>query len=97
MRSTKNNLGKQLEEILKLKNKAQIECEKAERNYIQLAQGTSKTIVAKLEKIISDENKSDLEKSDLIFEVLVNKFSDSLADAKDKYDFWFDLNEKFNS
>lgn len=97
MRNTKNNLGKQLEEILKLKNKAQMECEKSERNYVQTAHNTAKTIITKLDKIMSDENKSDLEKSDLIFEVLVNKLADNLADTKDKYDFWFDLNEKFNS
>lgn len=95
------NLGKQLEEIVKLKQKAETQTEKLGKEYVLLVTKTAKNTITQLEKQLelldNKETKfNSIEIADNIFKLLVEQDYKQLDKVKDSYDVWSDLNEKFN-
>lgn len=95
-------LGKQLEEIVKLKQKAETQTDKLGKEYVLTATKTARTIVTQLTKQLQllddkDTKETSIEIADSIFKLLVESDYKQLEKIKDNYDVWSDLNDKFNS
>ena len=96
------NLGKQLEEIVKLKQKAETQTDKFGKEYVLTVTKTARTIVTQLTKQLQllddkDTKETSIEIADSIFKLLVESDYKQLEKIKDNYDVWSDLNDKFNS
>lgn len=96
------NLGKQLEEIVKLKQKAETQTDKLGKEYVLTATKIARTIVTQLTKQLQllddkDTKETSIEIADGIFKLLVESDYKQLEKIKDNYDVWSDLNDKFNS
>lgn len=96
------NLGKQLEEIVKLKQKAETQTEKLRKEYVLTATRTAKDVVVlltrELEHLESKKSKLDsITVADNIYKILMSDDYRQLEKVKDNYDVWSDLNDKFNS
>lgn len=95
----RRNLGDAVEEIMKFKMKADKEVKKCETDYITLSVRAAKGTLLELQKIISSlekGNENEIDIADKIYNLLVAKNHNTLDKAKSDYDYWYDINEKFN-
>lgn len=96
------NLGRQLEEIVKLKNKAEVQTDKLGKEYVLTTAKVARNVITQLQKELSllddkDTKETSIEIADAIYKILVETNYTTLEKIKDNYDVWSDLNEKFNS
>lgn len=96
------NLGRQLEEIVKLKNKAEVQTDKLGKEYVLTTTKVARNVITQLQKELSllddkDTKETSIEIADAIYKILVEINYTTLEKIKDNYDVWSDLNEKFNS
>lgn len=96
------NLGKQLEEIVRLKQKAETQTEKLGKEYVLTATKLAKNTITQLDKVLQtlDDKNTQLDSisiADSIYKILVDQDYKQLEKVKDNYDVWSDLNDKFNS
>ena len=96
----RKNLGDQISEIAKLKDKARSLNIKTTENYIFETKKVCKSVLNKLTHELDKfekDNQDEIEICDNIVKILLETDYISLEKAKDEYDFWSDLNDKFNS
>ena len=96
------NLGRQLEEIVKLKNKAEVQTDKLGKEYVLTTTKVARNVITQLQNELSllddkDTKETSIEIADAIYKILVETNYTTLEKIKDNYDVWSDLNEKFNS
>lgn len=106
LRGRKENLGKRVEELVALKNKAKWEASKYTEMYVEdvvkEAQSTIKRLQDKLNILQSNgrdinerDEKEILKVIDDMFNILLEEHL-NLCKTENDYTFWNDLNKKFN-
>ena len=102
-KSNNDNFGKQLDEVIRFKEKSKVNVRKSANDYIDEAERLAVYVMKRLEKNInklSDTNITNAETlkvADEIYQVLVETNITKLEKCKEEYDFWDDWNNKFNS
>lgn len=103
VRGRKENLGKRIDELLSLKNKAKYESSRYTEMYVEDVVKEAQSTITKLQdklNILQSSNKDTNEKEiirvvDDIFNILTREHP-SLIQVENDYTFWNDLNKKFN-
>ena len=97
----RRSLGKELEEILEIKQKAERNTKLAREDFTNLSIRTAEQVCKQLTKLLEQLNQADVEtKTEIaedIYKLLVESDLRKLEKYKDNYDGWKDLNDKFNS
>lgn len=98
----KQSLGMRIEELVKLKNKAKIEAEKSTELYItetvKEAQRTVERLQTRLDQLqVKDQatETSMMHLVDEMFKILFEERKD-LDNLENDYEFWTNINKKFN-
>lgn len=96
------NLGDAVEELMKFKTKAEKEFKKTQEDYCNLSIKAAQSTVKELQKCLdllqdSKTNENIITVCDQIFNCLVEKEHNQLDKIKNDYDYWSDINDKFNS
>lgn len=98
----RKNLGDSLEEIMKFKTKAGKEYKRSKEDYCNLTVKAAKSVVNELDNILGKlDNNMDEDTyillCDKIFSLLVEREYKQLDKSKNDFDYWSDINDKFNS
>lgn len=97
----KLNLGKEIEEIVAIKNKAERNVKLAEEDFVNVSIRTSEQVYKELTKLLNkmdeSEKQNKIEVAEEIYKVLMETDFRKLEKCKDNYDGWKDLNDRFNS
>lgn len=104
LRGRKENLGKRVEELISLKNKAKWESDKYKEKYVTDVVKEAQITIEKLQDKLNilQSKKEEANEKELIgliddmFNILLEEHS-SLCRTENDYTFWNDLNDKFNN
>ena len=98
----RKNLGEAVEEIMKFKEKAQREYNKTQEEECNLAIKAAESTIKNLQRcldLLQNKKLNDevITVCDQIFNCLVENEHKQLDKVKSDYDYWSDINDKFNN
>lgn len=102
MKMRRKSLGDSVEEIMRFKEKTGREYKKTQEEYCNLCIRAAQSTIKELQKDIEMLNNKSLDEGviavcDKIFATLVEAPHKQLEKVKDDFDYWSDMNDKFNS
>lgn len=101
-KSGKHSLGNRIEELVKLKSKAKVESEKYKELYVtetvKEAQKTVERLQSRLNQLQSKDQATETSMMHLVDEMFKILFEErkNLDSIENDYEFWTDMNKKFN-